>query len=230
MSYSYKNLPSTRSILAHIEGHPGIQTKVLAFRLGMPTRNFQQFIFSKGVFDQIANSVRLEHDKWYLKASYLESTKTPNGQVDLGYGFNSGKTAGSTLPEQDVSISSTDVRASLVSSGISYSISVCDTAVSVPFRVDHNRVTGKITISLNKRHSAFPLFEPILPSNISDTGTAKEGYRATMFLLLSWARYETSLDDVERIHAEDIRMDWGRILRGLVDTSVTGDISSVITT
>jgi hypothetical protein len=233
MSYNYKHFPSTKSILAHIEGHPGITTKVLAFRLGMPKRDFQKFIFSKGVFDLIAGSVRLRHDRWYLKESSAVLVEESDGKMDLSYGTNSNldidiKSTPFHSNSEPVT-NTTDVRASLVSSGISYSISVCDTVAAVPFRVDYNRVTGKVIILLNKQHSAFPLFKPILPSNISDTGSPKEGYRATMFLLLSWARYETSLNDIERIRVEDIRMDWGRILRNLVESSVTGDATTIST-
>jgi hypothetical protein len=221
MKYSYKDFPTSSSILAIIEGHPGIQTHLLAHRLGMPKTAFQKYVYSKGVFDQIAGRVKLSRERWYLKADHVGSDRLG---ITESQGHNSGYTISEIVSEASpkaVETSMRDVRADMINVGTSYSISVTETVASTPFLVDHDIATDHIKVVLNRRHSAFSLFEPIISSTLSNPHSEKEGYRATMFLLLSWAKYESSLNITEKAKAQDIRTDWGRVLRNLVATSVS---------
>jgi hypothetical protein len=86
---------------------------------------------------------------------------------------------------------------------------------AIPFTV--TRDLGRYRIVLNRDHAAFSLFEPLLKSSVSAADALPEGYRAVLYLLLSWGTYETSLTGPRQIRAREARIDWGRQLRKIAD-------------
>ena len=80
-------------------------------------------------------------------------------------------------------------------------------------------------MTLNTRHPAYSRLVDVLERDRAEVSieslqdrlnNALEGLK---LLLMAWARYEDEQEAVKREHAQDARVDWGRIARRFLDRS-----------
>jgi len=79
---------------------------------------------------------------------------------------------------------------------------------------------GTVEIRLNKSHFAFDRFKHVLNSEVSDGRATVDQLRELVRLLIvAWTEIEGDLSGRRRELAEEIRDDWGRALRSLLQTN-----------
>jgi hypothetical protein len=84
---------------------------------------------------------------------------------------------------------------------------------------------GALIVTLNTRHPAYSRLVDVLERDRAEVSieslqdrlnNALDGLK---LLLMAWARYEDEQEAVKREHAQDARVDWGRIARRFLDRS-----------
>ncbi len=108
--------------------------------------------------------------------------------------------------------------ATTVSNGLKYLFAEADLETPAFFSVKQRG--GSIVLTLNTNHPAYPSLVEVLEGVDSEQGgndcetrleNALEGLK---LLLFAWARYEDEQPDgSRRIHAQEARVDWGRLAR-----------------
>jgi hypothetical protein len=84
---------------------------------------------------------------------------------------------------------------------------------------------GALIVTLNTRHPAYSRLVDVLERDRTDVPVEKLKERLNnaldglKLLLMAWARYEDEQEAVKREHAQDARVDWGRIARRFLDQS-----------
>ena len=107
--------------------------------------------------------------------------------------------------------------AQTVGRGLKYTFT--KSSVSTPAFFNVQPRGGVVIISLNVEHPAYTHLVEVLQQDIDDLNeeqvrdcltNARQGLE---LLLIAWARYEDERDGKERVKAQDIRWDWGRVAR-----------------
>ncbi|MCE3270968.1 MAG: ATP-binding region ATPase domain protein [Ramlibacter sp.] len=84
---------------------------------------------------------------------------------------------------------------------------------------------GALIVTLNTRHPAYSRLVDVLEKDRSNQSTEnlqerlENALAGLKLLLMAWARYEDEQDSSRREHAQDARVDWGRIARRFLDRS-----------